>query len=36
MTYRLIIANIENAFMAHIHRAPAGANGGVVVSSTGH
>ena len=31
LSYKLIVANIENAFMAHIHRAPAGSNGGVVV-----
>jgi hypothetical protein len=29
--YRLLAANIDNAFMAHIHLAPAGSNGGVVV-----
>ena len=29
--YKLIAANIQNAFMAHIHLAPAGSNGGVVV-----
>ena len=29
--YKLIASNIENAFMAHIHRAPAGANGGIVL-----
>ena len=29
--YRLIAADIDNAFMAHIHLAPAGSNGGVVV-----
>lgn len=29
--YKLIASNIENVFMAHIHRAPAGANGGIVV-----
>jgi hypothetical protein len=29
--YQLIAANIKNAFMAHIHRAPAGSNGGIVV-----
>jgi hypothetical protein len=29
--YKLIAANIENAFMAHIHMGPAGANGPVVV-----
>ena len=31
LDYKLIAANIENAFMAHIHLAPAGSNGGVVV-----
>ena len=30
LSYRLIAANIENAFMAHIHMAPAGSNGGIV------
>ena len=29
--YQLSVANIENVFMAHIHIAPAGVNGGVVV-----
>lgn len=29
--YKLIVANIENVMMAHIHNAPAGENGGVVV-----
>ena len=29
--YKLIVANIENVLMAHIHNAPAGDNGGVVV-----
>lgn len=29
--YRLIVANIEDVMMAHIHRAPAGENGPVVV-----
>ncbi len=29
--YTLIAANIENAFMAHIHLAPAGVNGPIVV-----
>jgi hypothetical protein len=29
--YRLIVANIQNVTMAHIHTAPAGANGPVVV-----
>jgi hypothetical protein len=28
--YKLIVANIENVTMAHIHLAPKGANGGVV------
>jgi len=31
LSYKLIVANIENAFMAHIHQGPAGSNGGVVV-----
>jgi len=31
LSYRLIAANIENAFMAHIHMASAGSNGGIVV-----
>lgn len=31
LSYRLIVANIENVTQAHIHLAPAGANGGVVV-----
>jgi hypothetical protein len=31
LTYKLIVANIENVFMAHIHLAPQGSNGGVVV-----
>ena len=31
LTYRLIVADIENVFMAHIHRGPAGSNGPVVV-----
>jgi hypothetical protein len=31
LTYRLIVANIENVFQAHIHRGPAGTNGPVVV-----
>jgi hypothetical protein len=30
LEYKLIVANIENVTMAHIHVAPAGANGGVV------
>jgi len=30
LRYRLIVANIENVTMAHIHRAPAGQNGPVV------
>lgn len=28
--YRLIVANIDDVFMAHLHMAPAGENGGVV------
>jgi hypothetical protein len=28
--YKLIVANIENVAQAHIHRAPAGVNGGIV------
>jgi hypothetical protein len=31
LTYRLIVANIENVFQAHIHRGPAGTNGPIVV-----
>lgn len=31
LSYRLIVANIENVFMAHIHQGPAGTNGPVVV-----
>jgi len=31
MTYQLSVANIENAFMAHIHMAPPGTNGPIVV-----
>lgn len=31
LSYQLIVANIDNAFMAHIHAAPAGSNGGIVV-----
>lgn len=30
LQYKLIVANIENAFQAHIHMAPAGSNGGIV------
>jgi len=30
LAYRVIVANIENVTMAHIHLAPAGANGPVV------
>lgn len=30
LRYRLIVANVENVTMAHIHLAPAGANGPVV------
>ncbi len=29
--YRLIVANIDDVLMAHLHMAPAGDNGGVVV-----
>jgi hypothetical protein len=35
MTYRLIVANIEDVRFAHIHRAPAGSNGPVVVTLDG-
>lgn len=31
LSYRLIVANIEDLHMSHIHLAPAGSNGGVVV-----
>jgi hypothetical protein len=31
MQYKLIVANIDNAFMAHIHMAPAGVNGPIAV-----
>jgi hypothetical protein len=31
LEYQLMVANIENAFMAHIHRAAKGVNGGIVV-----
>jgi hypothetical protein len=31
LTYRVILANIENAFMAHIHQAPFGVNGPITV-----
>lgn len=30
LRYKLIVANIDDVFMAHIHNAPAGANGPVV------
>jgi hypothetical protein len=33
--YRLVVANIENVTMAHIHQAPAGENGPVVVTLFG-
>lgn len=31
LTYKLIVANIENVFQAHIHQGPVGINGPVVV-----
>lgn len=31
MSYKLIVANIENVVAAHIHRGPIGVNGGVTV-----
>ena len=31
LSYKLIVANIDNAFMAHIHLAPAGTNGPIAV-----
>jgi CHRD domain-containing protein len=31
LSYKLIVANIENVFQAHIHRAVAGVNGPIVV-----
>jgi len=31
LSYKLIVANLENVQAAHIHLAPVGANGGVVV-----
>lgn len=31
ISYKLIVANIENVTQAHIHLAPAGSNGGIVV-----
>jgi hypothetical protein len=31
LSYRLIVANIENAFMAHIHVAAPGTNGPILV-----
>lgn len=31
LDYKLIASNIENVFMAHIHMAPAGVNGPIVV-----
>lgn len=30
LAYKLTVANIQNVFMAHVHRAPAGQNGTVV------
>jgi hypothetical protein len=31
LSFKLIVANLDNLHMAHIHLAPAGTNGGVVV-----
>jgi len=31
LSYKLIVANVENVTQAHIHRAAAGVNGGIVV-----
>ena len=31
MAYELMVSNITNAFQAHIHLAPAGTNGGIVL-----
>ena len=31
LSYKLIVANIENVFQAHIHSGPVGQNGGIVV-----
>lgn len=31
LSYKLIVANIENVFQAHIHQGAVGANGGIVV-----
>lgn len=31
LSYKLIVANIDNAFMAHIHLAPVGTNGPITV-----
>lgn len=31
LSYQLMVANIDNAFMAHIHRGPSGSNGPIVV-----
>ena len=31
LQYKLIVANIENVLQSHIHMAPAGVNGGIVV-----
>ena len=31
LSYKLIVANIENVFQAHIHRAAAGVNGPIIV-----
>lgn len=31
LSYKLIVSNLDNVHMAHLHMAPAGSNGGVVV-----
>lgn len=31
LSYKLIVANIENVLQSHIHLAPAGQNGGILV-----
>src|SRR5438445_9428187 len=35
LEYRIIASNIDNVFMSHIHIAPAGANGPIVVFLVG-